>query len=151
TAISLDRSAPPVNPLRLARSVAVSFASSADTIPRLIASLHPIAAPLVYSAWGNLQPVHFDTEIYALRAKASLFASSFPGASQITQTPQKDGSTSTSVQFLPATIQNCWLDLISSTETALNVIALDSIYEKISVNSWIVIDQPVLQPDGTPT
>lgn len=151
TAISLDRSVPPVNPLRLARSVAVSFASSADTIPRLIASLHPVAAPLVYSAWGNLQPVHFDTQIYALRAKASLFASSFPGASQITQTPGAAGNTTTSVQFLPATIQNCWGDLLSRTATALNVIALDSVYDKITVNSWIAIDQPVLQSDGTPT
>src|SRR5262249_54952202 len=49
--LSVERSVPPVNPLRLARSITASFASHADTVPRLIAALNPVAAPLVYDAW----------------------------------------------------------------------------------------------------
>lgn len=140
--LSVERSVPPVSPLRLARSVTGSFASHSDTMPRLISVLNPVAAPLLYDAWGKTQPVHIDLRIYALRARASLFASSFAGASQIVKQTTGNG-TVTSVTFTPASIGNAWGDLLMPNAVSLAQIALDAVYDKIVARSWIVIDQPV--------
>jgi hypothetical protein len=146
--LSVERSVAPVSPLRVNRSIAASFASHSDTIPRLIAALNPVAAPVIYDAWGNVQPVHIDLEIYALRAKASLFASNFAGASQIVPT-QAAGGTTTTISFTPASIANAWGDLISGKSTSLAQIALDAVYDKITADSWVAIDQPVFDKNDS--
>jgi hypothetical protein len=133
--LTLARSVQPANPLRLTRSIAASFASHSDMMPRLIGALNPIAAPIIYNAWGGVQPVHVDLEIYAARAKAALFASSFAGFSSF------DGNKTV---FIPAKISNAWGDLVSQGDTALSVIALDSVYDKIAVDTWVAVSQPNL-------
>ena len=138
-AISRPVSVQPVNPIRLARSTASSFSAHADTMPRLIAALNPVAAPLVYAAWGNVEPEHIDLRTYAMRAKAGLFASNFPGASTF--------NTNTRVtSFTPASIANAWGDLLTQSMTSLSVIALDAVYDKIVADSWIAASQPDFAP-----
>jgi len=134
-AISRRVSVQPANPLRLARSTASSFAAHADTMPRLIAKLKPVAAPFVYTAWARVEPEHIDLRVYAVRAKAGLFASSFPGQSAFnTQTHV--------VSFTPASIANTWGDLLAKGTIALSVIALDAVYDKVVADSWIAVSQP---------
>jgi hypothetical protein len=134
-ALTLARSVPPVSPARLTRSVAVSFSSHADTMPRLLETFFPIATPILYKAWGGVQPVHIDLAIYAARFKANLFASTFSGFSSFDANAKK-------VDFTAASIQNSWGDLAIKNTTGLFQIALDTVYDKIAMNSWIVIDKP---------
>ena len=140
-ALSRPVSVQPANPIRLARSTASSFASHADTMPRLIAALNPVAAPLVYSAWGKVQPEHIQLRQYALRAKAGLFASNFPGASTFVQDKP--------IKFTPATIANSWGDLLQAKLTSLAVIALDAVYDKIVADSWVAVSRPSFDADPT--
>lgn len=143
-AIARPVSAPPLNPARLARSTASSFAAHADTMPRLIAALNPVAAPILYAAWGKVQPEHIQLRTYALRAKAGLFASNYPGASTF--------NTNTQVaSFTPASIANAWGDLLTRGMTSLAVIALDATYDKIVADSWIAVSQPNFDVDADPT
>ncbi len=140
-AISRRVSVQPATPLRLARSTAASFAAHADTMPRLIATLKPVAAPFVYAAWARVEPEHVDLRVYAVRAKAGLFASSFPGRSSF--------DTQTQVaSFTPASIANTWGDLLARGATALSVIALDAIYDRVVVDSWIAVSQPDFSADA---
>lgn len=135
--LNLARSVPPASPARLTRSVSVAFSSHSDTMPRLLERFHPVAAPVLYKAWGGVQPVHIDLAIYAERAKANLFASSFAGFSSFDAANKK-------VDFTPASIQNSWLDLQIHNTSALTQIALDAVYDKIAVDSWIIVDKPDL-------
>jgi len=141
--LSLERSVPPVNPLRMARSVATSFSAHADTMPRLLAVLHPVAASVIYKAWGNVEPVHIDQAIYALRAKASLFASNFAGVPTFNRLGRI-------INFTAATLNNTWGDLITQSTTQLSVIALDAVYDKITPSSWISVSRPVIGAAGVP-
>ena len=143
-AISRRVSVPPANPLRLARSTASSFAAHADTMPRLIAALKPVAAPFVYSAWAKVEPEHIDLRVYAVRARTGLFASSFPGQSSFN--PQTQISS-----FTPASIANTWHDLLGKGTTALSVIALDAVYDKVVADSWIAVSQPDFSADADAT
>ncbi len=140
-AISRRVSVQPANPLRLARSTASSFAAHADTMPRLIAALNPVAAPFVYAAWVKVEPEHIDLRVYAVRARAGLFASNFPGKSSF--------DTQTQVaSFTPASIANTWGDLLARGATALSVIALDAVYDKVVIDSWIAVSQPDFSADA---
>lgn len=72
-------SIPPANAVRLVRNVAKSFAPTSDTLPRLIASLVPSAAPTIYAAWNNIAVVPADpSEVYALRLKVAPFGYNAP-------------------------------------------------------------------------
>jgi len=135
-ALATERSVPPVNPRRLIRSAAASFSSRSDNLPRLIAALNPVARPLVYDAWGKVQPARVQLDTYATRAKAGLFASSFAGLSQFNRTTRK-------TTFTAATLGNTWGDVLPTHASSLSTLALDAVYDKITRNSWIAVSRPV--------
>src|SRR5262249_10150027 len=70
----------PANSLRLARTVERVFSPMSDSGPRLISALRPAVAPLLYSAWANLQPPPTSAPIlvFALRAKTAPFGNNAP-------------------------------------------------------------------------
>jgi hypothetical protein len=141
-ALATERSVPPTNPQRLVRSATASFSSRSDNMPRLIAALHPVARPLIYDAWGKVQPARIQLDIHATRAKAGLFASSFAGLSQFDRTNRK-------TTFVPATLNNTWGDILPTNASSLSILALDAVYDKITPNSWIAVSRPVREA-GSP-
>src|SRR5262249_23278343 len=137
-ALAKERSVPPANPKRLIRSAAASFSPHSDNMPRLIAALHPVARPLIYKAWGKVQPARLQLEIYAARAKAGLFASSFAGLSTFDRTNRK-------TSFTAANLGNTWGDVLPANAFSLSILALDAVYDKITPNSWIAVSRPTLE------
>lgn len=85
-------------------------------------------------------------EVDGVRAKATLFASSFTGLP--TLTPIGDKNPGFKSTFPPQSLSNTWTGLVSSTgqATAPTGIALDAVYDQIKQGSWIAIDRPSNPP-----
>jgi hypothetical protein len=75
----------PPDPTRLVRTVTRTFASQADTAPRLLARFQPGAGPLLYRAWANSEVPASQVQVYAARVRAGLFAANFAGAATYRQ------------------------------------------------------------------
>ena len=77
----LDKSAsqPPSSSVRLPRSVADSFSTASDSLPKLVVAMRPALRDLLYRAWENL-PVSapLPVSIYALRTRAAVFGHNAP-------------------------------------------------------------------------
>lgn len=72
-------SVPPASAKQLERSVGVTFATSADIVPRLFAVLRPPLQKTFYTAWKNLPPQQaVPIEVYALRVTAAPFGHNAP-------------------------------------------------------------------------
>jgi hypothetical protein len=121
----------PANSLALARSVKAAFTPQSDIVPRLAGALNSIRGSALYSAWSSSEPNPLQLQIFAVRAKATLFASTYAGASTYNK---GNGTTS----FAPTSIKSTWTTLISPNADSLNVIALDAVYDQIKRGSWIV-------------
>jgi Baseplate J-like protein len=121
--LALPASLQPANTFRLARQVQQVFSPESDTAPRLLAAFRPAAAKTLYKAWGTVQTPAAPIQVYALRVKASLFGNNAP--LQIQFTPA--GTVALPVRDWP--VEN-------ESETQVD---LDSSYDKITPNSWIVV------------
>ncbi len=143
TALSQAPSLQPANALRLSRSTKLAFAPQADVAPRLLGAFHPAAAKTLYHAWAGVETPTSQVTVSATRVKAALFASSFAGASTLTQKPSNDdtGSTTTSVSFGPPTIRNAWGALLKENSPP-SAVALDTTYDRITPGSWVAIERP---------
>src|SRR6185312_8572111 len=111
-----------------------AFAPQSDTVPRLITALRPIASDALYRAWSTSQPNPLRLQIFAQRAKATLFASSFTGLPRyVNDTP--------SFSDVTVSIFAAWTDLNLSNLTALNFLALDGVWDKIKRGSWVAVEK----------
>lgn len=171
-ALATPASVQPANALRLARSVPASFGPQSDAAPRLLAALRPAAAGVyrqaasapagifatrpgaaavtamtaaatgIYGGWASAAVPGGRVEVYAARAKASLFAASWIGAPS-TQTNSAVATT----RYVQPTIANAWgaafpdLLLASSPQPAVEV-PLDAVYDQIKPGSWVAIRRP---------
>jgi len=146
--LSLTPSVPPASPKRMGRSVARSFDARSDMAPRLIGALQPGAQRALYEAWINVVRPQFGFELHAMGARASLFASSYPGPATVSL---DEGTSSTSFST-PPTIASAWPALLpSQTKAAPSAVALDATYDQVRPGSWVVIDRPEVNIDFNPT
>ena len=129
----------PANALAVTRSVKAAFTPQSDIVPRLASALKSIPGKTLYAAWSSSEPNPLQLQVFAVRAKATLFASSYAGASTY---KKASGTTS----FAPPSIRSTWVGLIARNATALNVIALDAVYDQIKRGSWIVAQPPNVEP-----
>jgi Baseplate J-like protein len=129
----------PANPLVLSRSIKAAFTPQSDLVPRLAGALNSIRGKALYAAWGTAEPNPLQLQVFAVRAKAALFASNFAGESVYNS---DDGTTI----FTPPTIQTAWKNLVPNDTTDLTVIALDAVYDQVKRGSWIVAQPPNLDP-----
>jgi hypothetical protein len=136
--LSITQSLQPANSISLKRTIARSFAPQSDMAPRLLATLKPAVASALYPAWRAIPKPVDGVDVYAMRAKASLFASRYPGAA----TPNGTGSPTT---FDPPTMSNSWGTKTGDTNTYTlpATVHLDAVYDQIKIGSWVVIDRPV--------
>lgn len=144
--LTLPPSLQPANAVKLARSVTTVFAPQSDIAPRMLASFNPAAASTLYQAWAGIDTPQLPAQVDAMRAKAGLFPGNYPGPATVTSTPPASGSTATTITTSyddPPSIDTAWTGL-NSELAALPTIPLDSVYDKIVVGSWVVIDRPVL-------
>jgi hypothetical protein len=129
----------PANSFRLGRSVEQAFSKSSDMGARLLGAFVPAAASMLYRAWANLEIVSASTVIGAARAKAGLFPGTYPGV----PTSTKSDSTTTTSFDDPPKISQDWTGLIASENDPIpTAVALDSVYDKITAGSWVMIERP---------
>ena len=143
--LALAPSRQPVNALRLARSVATSFAPQSDMAPRLLAALKPAASDSLYPAWSSLATPAGQVEVYAARAKAGLFASAWAGSATV-----KTGDLVTTT-FTAPTIARAWATATANVAATIAELPLDTTYGQIKPGSWVAIDRPVVDANGNPT
>jgi hypothetical protein len=142
-ALSLPATIQPVSALRLNRSVQQEFSPASDIAPKLIGALKPELGDVLYKAWAAADVPGASIEVDALRVKAGFFPGAYPGL------PTVDSSGTTTFDT-PPSIENSWRDFSDPNQDTLvlpDQIALDGVYDKIIVGSWVVIDFPT-QPDG---
>jgi hypothetical protein len=120
--LNLPPSLQPANSFRLARNVRQVFAPESDTAPRLVATFRPKVAPTLYKAWGSIQTPATPIQVFAMRVKANLFGNNAPLQIQF----NTNGSVN-SVQDWPV------------ANEVDHQVDLDSNYDKITPNSWIVL------------
>lgn len=137
----------PASSARLARTVSEIFSRQSDIAPRLLATFFPAAADKLYTAWGGVETPAIQLEVDALRVKAGLFPGTYPGPPTITQAPDSSdsGSLVTTTSYNdPPSINTAWSDLPHGLNTGVPTIALEAVYDKVLVGSWVAVDRPVL-------
>ena len=129
--LALPPSLQPANTFRLTRRVQQVFAAESDTAPRLLATFKPSIAPTLYKAWGAIQAPASPIQVFAMRVKASLFGNNAP--LQIQFTPRTGAVAGVTdwpvVEKGPPVV---WHESPS-------LIYLDSSYDKIVPDSWLVV------------
>ena len=158
--LSTPPSVPPRNELRLARDVQAIFGQGAEVFPQLLRTLRPALGNVLYGALANTQvtpPVAI--KVYALRAKAALFASNAP--SKFIREVHGAGA-NTVICYEDLNLANAWKgSLPKDTSKGLTLVALDSTYEQIKPDgntdgqhpedaSYVLIDRPAIKFDPPP-
>jgi predicted phage baseplate assembly protein len=152
TPLSLPPSLQPANASRLARTVNQAFSQTSDMAPRLLAAFRPAAAPNLYQAWAGFPAPVAQAQVGAARIKTGLFPGTYPGlpttsssANAPTNAVGGSGETLTTQFNSRPTMATAWQSLIRGIRPLqLEVIALDSVYDKILAGSWVLIDRPNL-------
>ena len=144
--LTLPPSLQPASSVKLARSVNTAFASHSDIAPRMLASFNPAAASTLYEAWAGIDTPQLTPQVDALRVKAGLFPGTYPGPPTVTSTPPTNHGSATTITTSyddSPSIDTAWPGLTSGLNP-LPTIPLDTVYDKIVVGSWVVIERPVL-------
>jgi Baseplate J-like protein len=137
--LDVPRSVQPANAYRLQRTVSTSFAPQSDLAPRLLAALHPIAAPLLYAAYSGLATPTGSVEVYAARVKAGLFAANWTGAATYS-----NGTTT----FTEPSISTAWGGAAAQIDTGIAELPLDTTYDQIEPGSWVAVVRPAVAVAG---
>jgi hypothetical protein len=130
----------PSNPARLTRTVSQAFSPASDIAPRLLAAFKPAAASTLYKAWANVGTPPIQVRVFAMRVKAQLFGYNAPlqihldGRGNITGTVT-DWPVVVLGKGNGAAPPPTWHETPS-------FVYLDSSYDKILPNSWIVVQTP---------
>jgi hypothetical protein len=157
--LAAARSAQPASPARLGRSARASFGAGSDVAPKLLAALKPAAAATLYQAWGKVAKAGGRLELHALRARATLFAGTYPGQAIVSH-PGDDatklmaaaiGAGALVTTFLPPSISTAWRTLVRSSggDTRMpEELPLDAVYDRVKPGSWVVVDRPLIKKEG---
>ncbi|MGH6871408.1 MAG: putative baseplate assembly protein [Rhizomicrobium sp.] len=131
-----SRSVQPANQLRLGRSITQSFAPDSDIAPRLLAALKPAVADTLYPAWRAIPKPTDGVEVYAMRAKASLFASRYTGPANI------PAATQVVTYTTQPKIGTDWPQAVNTTNSLPAFLPLDATFDQIKPGTWIAVDRP---------
>lgn len=141
--LALAPSLQPANSHRLNRSVAQAFSPESDMAARLLASFLPLAAPTLYQAWSAFGAVTGQVKVYAMRVKAPLFGNNAPPKI----TAVSDGVVREYGEWQVVDLDGNGLP--SHFHEHNDVVSLDSSYDKIHQQDWIVVDTRAI--DSTKT
>ena len=151
--LSLSPSKQPANSLLLDRGAAKIFDLdlSNDTLPQILTAFNKDIGTKAYQAWANATVTEpLPVKVYALRVTAPLFGNSAPSRISV----GKDGTVTNIGDFpivevfgpneppIPGILNpvpNATGRTVIKNEEE-NIIYLDSGYDKITPNSWVVVD-----------
>lgn len=155
--LSLPPSRQPANSLLLNRVAAKVFDLSNDTLPQILTAFNKDIGRTAYQAWANATVTEpLPVKVYVLRLTAPLFGNTAPprfGKNNQTGVMEPVGehwiveaSGSTPVQPSPPTLAAAVAirrRVIKHEEE--KIIYLDSSYDKIAPDSWVVIDMSTIK------
>ena len=148
--LALPPSVQPANAKRLQRSVKTSFTPQSDLAPRLLAALHPAAAPSLYQAYAALATPTGSVEVYAARIKTGLFAASWTGEAAYGPEKDKRGFGTT---YTEPDITSAWSNSfpnLGNDGAGISELPLDATYDQIKPGSWVAIDRPAITTNAKP-
>lgn len=142
--LALAPSLQPRNAYALKRSVQEAFAPQSDIHARIVQAFSKsVVAKKLYGAWDDVAEFGDTTQVFAVRAKAGLFANRDPG-------PLK-ASTGTP-SHTPPTIALTWKPYADpTTGDAPSKVLLDAPYDQIALGSIVAIDRPRVDVNSDPT
>ena len=129
--IAIEPSKQPINAKRLQRDAQTLFGSKTNIFPRLLTSFKPQLKKVIYQGLSktNVPTIpQLDVSVNTLRIKAAPFGSNVP--------KKYDNGSYTE-----------W----SIEHEEKKILTLDAKYDGIEVDSWIVIERPVLDDNGNET
>lgn len=156
-ALSATPSVPPRNALQLPRDSGAIFGQGSDVFPQILQAIRPALRDTLYGALGHaLFTPPVPIKVFALRAKASLFASGAPCAF-IREVHTR--GTQTIICYEHLNLVNAWSGWVNEKESALALLALDSTYPQIRPDanaknqhpenaSYVLIDRPDIRFSG---
>ena len=154
--LSLPPSKQPANRLLLERKAAEVFDVKKDTLPQILTAFNKDIGTNVYQAWANATVTEpLPVKVYAFRVTAPLFGNSAPSRIFV----GRDGIV-TNIGDFPIVevfgpneppIPGILNPVPKATERTVikneeeNIIYLDSGYDKITPNSWVVVDMRAVE------
>ena len=133
----------PAGPAALARNTAQVFGRQSDMAPRLLARFHPAAAASLYAAWSSTSAATQTVAVYALRVRASLFGSSAP----LRITEVSDGVVTRYGEW--PVVEDDGNAKASVFHEQANMVSLDSAYDKVLPQGWVVVDTRAVDSGAT--
>ena len=145
--LSLRESLQPSTSLRLQRDEKHIFDTGQDTIPQLFAALNQNIGTSAYQAWANATVTGPSTvKIYALRVTASLFGSAAPR--RVLEIDRRKGKILKTGEYPIVEMIGPPEEPVGSVKHEVeNSIQLDSSYDKILPDTWVVIDMSGVERD----
>lgn len=144
--LALAPSMPPSSPASLKRNLSTAFSQAADNLPQLLTGLRSEISGSLYGAWKNLELPPNPVKVYALRTRARLYGHNAPprvaatdGAGVVTawgewQVFSSEPVTDSSGAHLAG--------VTAPDREVPQSIYLDSSYQAIAANSWLVLATP---------
>jgi hypothetical protein len=123
--LALPPSLQPANSKQLVRTLAQTFSVQADIAPRMLGIFRPLIAPTLYKAWAGVDTPLAQPLVYAMRVKASPYGSTAPRQFTV------------KTDVVPAPSE--WPLDKADVGT---VLSFDSVYDKITPGSWVVVNSP---------
>jgi predicted phage baseplate assembly protein len=151
--VELERrpSIPPASPAQLAQTQAQTFGPGSAATDALMLAFHPFAARTFFTARANAQaaPLPDLQSILAFRVKAGIYANNAPPVLKT----QEDGSVVFDGEWdLVETTSNVAGIRRRGQRSTLNVLDLDTTYDGILPQSWVVVLRPFKNaPNGRPS
>jgi hypothetical protein len=149
--LSLPASLQPANSLHLKRDARQVFDTRKDTIPQILTSFNPRLGETAYQAWANTTVTEpSPVKVYALRVTASLFGSASPG--RILGIKRETGEILKTgeypiVELVDKDLQDGKKKIPVKNHEEEDIIDLDSTYDKIVGDTWVVVDKSALDKE----
>jgi predicted phage baseplate assembly protein len=155
--LSLPASKQPANRLLLEREPKKVFAADQDTLPQILTAFNKDILKTAYTAWANSTVTNpSPLKVYAFRVTAQLFGNSAPIRFQINQRGIIEKTNE------PPIVEEIWVDNTGGADVVSfqqpktkifkhekeTIIYLDTTYEKILPDSWVIVDKRAVDTTG---
>lgn len=134
------------------QNLGTAFTPDSDAVLRTLIALKPEFGTTLYAGLRNLRAPAQAPGVYAMRVKANLFGFNAPQRTRLERT----GGTPEITINVPIgdypVIERLNIDGAWITHEAPDTIYLDSGYDQVAVNSWVIVDAPKVAqtaPDAT--
>lgn len=144
--LSVPPSKQPANSLRLNRDAGKIFSLNQDTLPQILTAFNKKMGTNAYDAWANTTVTESSpVRVYALRVTAPLFGYALP--ERIIKI-KENGDVETQEYPIVEISFSDKQDMIIKKHENGKIIYLDTNYDKIVSDTWVIIDKSAVNKTG---